>query len=87
MANVIVDLATSLVQTFTIVFLGYVFGRMQIVTKAQADGIGIFTSALSLPALLFRSMVMAMPVVGYAAFDEQHMCKILVSDLSYLLWL
>lgn len=57
MTNVIVDLATSLVQTFAIVFLGYVFGRLQIVSKAHADGIGIFTSYLSLPALLFRSMV------------------------------
>lgn len=57
MTNVAVDLATSLVQTFAIVFLGYLFGRTELVTKAHADGIGIFTSFLSLPALLFRSMV------------------------------
>lgn len=50
-------LVPALVQTFAIIFLGYGCGLLRVLSPEQASGVGKFVATVSLPGLLFRSMV------------------------------
>lgn len=47
----------SLLQCFTIILLGYCVGRLEYISPTSSKGIGVFVSLVSLPALVFKSMV------------------------------
>jgi len=46
-----------IVQCFGLIITGYLFGRLNIITQEQSKGISAFTSRISLPALIFISLV------------------------------
>lgn len=48
----------ALLECFGIIMFGYVAGRTDIISPAQAKGIGNFVSRFALPALLFKNMVL-----------------------------
>lgn len=50
-------LVPALVQTFAIILLGYGCGLFCVLSPEQASGVGKFVATVSLPGLLFRSMV------------------------------
>jgi len=47
----------SLLQCFIVILLGYCTGRLGYISPTSSKGIGVFVSLISLPALLFKSMV------------------------------
>lgn len=51
------NLYPSLVQCFTVILVGYCVGRLGFISPTSSKGIGVFVSLVSLPALLFKSMV------------------------------
>ena len=51
------NLYPSLLQCFTVILLGYCLGRLGYISPTSSKGIGVFVSLVSLPALLFKSMV------------------------------
>ena len=50
------NLTNAIGQVFTIILLGYVAGRTDVISKVHAVGVGRFVSRFCLPALIFRSM-------------------------------
>jgi predicted permease len=51
------NLYPALVQVFAIIFIGYLAGSFELITKPQALGLNKFVSKFALPALLFKSIV------------------------------
>ena len=51
------NLVPALVECFTIIFLGYVAGRTQIIQPSQAKGLGHYVTYFALPAIVFKSLV------------------------------
>lgn len=51
------QLYPSLLQCFTVILLGYCVGRLGYISPTSSKGIGVFVSLVSLPALVFKSMV------------------------------
>lgn len=51
------NLYPALVQVFAIIFIGYLAGSFELITKSQALGLNKFVSKFALPALLFKSIV------------------------------
>ncbi|KAM8856063.1 lysosomal cholesterol signaling protein [Spinachia spinachia] len=51
-------LLPALLECFGIILCGYIAGRANIITSAQAKGLGNFVSKFALPALLFKNMVL-----------------------------
>ncbi len=47
----------TLVECFGIVLIGYLCGRINILSENQAHGIQIYISRVALPAIIFKSMV------------------------------
>lgn len=47
----------ALLECFGIILCGYMAGRTDIISPAQAKGLGNFVSRFALPALLFKNMV------------------------------
>ncbi|GFR68725.1 integral membrane protein GPR155 [Elysia marginata] len=50
------NLTNAIVKIFTIILLGYVAGRIGVISKVHAAGIGRFASKFCLPALIFRNL-------------------------------
>ena len=50
------DLAGVLVQCFALIFLGYVSGRVGLISEVESKGLSNFVSYFSLPALIFTSI-------------------------------
>ncbi|KAK3780258.1 hypothetical protein RRG08_047247 [Elysia crispata] len=50
------NLTNAIGQVFSIMLLGYIAGRTDVISKVQAAGVGKFVSRFCLPALIFRSM-------------------------------
>ena len=50
------DLAGVLVQCFSLIFLGYVSGRVGLISEVESRGLSNFVSYFSLPALIFTSI-------------------------------
>ncbi|KAJ8676223.1 hypothetical protein QAD02_012009 [Eretmocerus hayati] len=50
------SLYLALVQCFGIIVCGYVAGRLEVITKTEANGLNTFVGTFSLPALIFLSM-------------------------------
>ncbi|XP_058789020.1 integral membrane protein GPR155 [Phymastichus coffea] len=50
------SLYLALVQCFVIILCGYIAGRLQVITKPEANGLNTFVGTFSLPALIFLSM-------------------------------
>uniref|UniRef100_G3NLJ2 G protein-coupled receptor 155a n=1 Tax=Gasterosteus aculeatus aculeatus TaxID=481459 RepID=G3NLJ2_GASAC len=51
-------LLPALLECFGIILCGYIAGRANVITSAQAKGLGNFVSKFALPALLFKNMVL-----------------------------
>lgn len=47
----------TLLGCFGIILIGYLFGRLNVITETQGKGLGLYISRLALPALLFKSLV------------------------------
>jgi len=52
------NLYPALLQVFVIIFIGYIAGSFELITKSQAQGLNKFVSTFALPALLFKMIVM-----------------------------
>ncbi|XP_066302413.1 lysosomal cholesterol signaling protein-like isoform X1 [Branchiostoma lanceolatum] len=50
------NLYPAIIQCFAIIFAGYLFGRVGIITTSAAKGLEKYISYLALPALLFQAM-------------------------------
>ncbi|XP_019636195.1 PREDICTED: integral membrane protein GPR155-like [Branchiostoma belcheri] len=50
------NLYPAIIQCFAIIFAGYLFGRLGIITTSTAKGLESYISYLALPALLFQAM-------------------------------
>lgn len=50
------DLAGVLIQCFALIFLGYVSGRVGLISEVESKGLSNFVSYFSLPALIFTSI-------------------------------
>lgn len=50
------ELLPALIQCFGIIFIGYIFGRLQILPDSGKKGLCIFVQYLSLPALIFTAV-------------------------------
>ncbi|CAK8697984.1 lysosomal cholesterol signaling protein-like isoform X2 [Clavelina lepadiformis] len=57
MAEDFSGLFTALFSCFLIIILGYITGRLKLITPSQNNGIGNFIAKFAFPALLFKSMV------------------------------
>ena len=56
-SNGLSGLYPAIIQSFGIIFLGYVSARTRLLTAEQGKGINFFASKFALPALLFSNMV------------------------------
>ncbi|OXU22582.1 hypothetical protein TSAR_001784 [Trichomalopsis sarcophagae] len=50
------SLYLALVQCFGIIICGYIAGRLEVITRSEANGLNTFVGTFSLPALIFLSM-------------------------------
>lgn len=51
------NLYPSLLQCFSVILVGYCVGRVGYISPTSSKGIGVFVGVVSLPALIFKSMV------------------------------
>ena len=51
------DISPTLVQCFGIILIGYLSGKMKLITSIQGKGLTTFIGTFSLPALIFKAMV------------------------------
>ena len=51
------NLYPALLQVFVIIFIGYIAGSFDLISKPQAQGLNKFVSTFALPALLFKMIV------------------------------
>ena len=65
----------SLLQCFTVILLGYCVGRLGYISPTSSKGIGVFVSLVSLPALLFKSMV----ELDYSQVNWRFLSSILIA--------
>ena len=47
----------TLLGCFGIVLIGYIFGRLNLITQTQGKGLELYIARVALPALLFNSLV------------------------------
>lgn len=50
------NIYSSIVQCFSVIFIGYISARAHWISDTQVKGLGIFVSKFALPALLFQNM-------------------------------
>lgn len=55
--NTFENLYPSLLQCFSVILVGYCVGRVGYISPTSSKGIGVFVGVVSLPALIFKSLV------------------------------
>lgn len=50
------DMTSVLVQCFSLIFIGYVSGRLKLIKETESKGLSAFVTYFSLPALIFHSL-------------------------------
>ena len=65
----------TLLGCFGIILIGYVFGRLNLITQNQGKGLGSYIARVALPALLFKSLV----ALDFAKVDWDFWFGILLS--------
>ena len=65
----------SLLQCFAVILLGYCIGRLGYISPTSSKGIGVFVSLVSLPALVFKSMV----ELDYSKVNWRFLTSILIA--------
>ncbi|CAG5108878.1 Similar to GPR155: Integral membrane protein GPR155 (Homo sapiens) [Cotesia congregata] len=50
------NLYLALIQCFAIILCGYIAGRLEIITKSEANGLNTFVGTFALPSLIFLSL-------------------------------
>lgn len=51
------DISPTLIQCFGVILLGYLSGKLKLITSIQGKGLTTFIGTFSLPALIFKAMV------------------------------
>ena len=75
MVSSVYNIYPTLIQCFTIILIGYITGRFNIITPSQGKGISLFILNISLPSLIFKAIV----EVNFASIDWRLWCGILIS--------
>ncbi|XP_033763024.1 LOW QUALITY PROTEIN: integral membrane protein GPR155-like [Pecten maximus] len=76
MGNVSIDnLYPAIIQCFFIILVGYIAGRVSLISASQSRGIGLFVSNFCLPALLFKNMC----ILDFSVVNWLFLTSILIS--------
>ncbi|CAD5111154.1 DgyrCDS492 [Dimorphilus gyrociliatus] len=69
------NIYSSIVQCFSVIFIGYISARAHWITDTQVGGLGIFVSKFALPALLFQNMA----TLNFSSVNWTFLISILIS--------
>ena len=68
------NLYPAIVQCFSVILLGYVAGRLNVVSATQAKGLGTFVSHFALPAIVVKSLI----ALDFSMVNWKFLCSILL---------
>lgn len=73
--NTFENLYPSLLQCFSVILVGYCVGRVGYISPTSSKGIGVFVGVVSLPALIFKSLV----EIDYSKVNWYFLSSILIA--------